>query len=58
MGRMLTATTGASEELLSLWIGVFHATSVPVDSVGSGRVMSTGRSSSLLSVAMKKYPLV
>jgi hypothetical protein len=30
-----------------LWIGVFQATSVPVDSVGSGGVMSMGRSSSL-----------
>ncbi len=29
-----------------LWIGVFQATSVSVDSVGSGGVMSMGRSSS------------
>ncbi len=30
-----------------LWIGVFQATSVSVDSAGSGGVMSAGRSSSL-----------
>lgn len=46
-GSVLDEENPPTRNCQYLWIGVFQATSVSVDSAGSGGVMSAGRSSSL-----------